>query len=75
MRYTGNWRASFEGWLPTPAYLTKGLPRRLPGLDDFYMAGQWVQPGGGLPTGVMTAREVQQLICKRDGVRFHTTMV
>jgi len=48
---------------------------KLPGLDDFYMAGQWVQPGGGLPTGVMTAREVQQLICKRDGVGFHTTMV
>jgi phytoene dehydrogenase-like protein len=75
VRYTGNWRASFEGWLPTPEYLTKGLPRRLPGLDDFYMAGQWVQPGGGLPTGVMTAREVLQLICKRDGVKFHTTMV
>jgi phytoene dehydrogenase-like protein len=75
VRYTGNWRASFEGWLPTPGYLTKGLPRRLPGLDDFYMVGQWVQPGGGLPTGVMTAREVQQLICRRDGVTFRTSMI
>jgi phytoene dehydrogenase-like protein len=75
VRYTGNWRASFEGWLPTPGYLTKGLPRRLPGLDDFYMVGQWVQPGGGLPTGVMTAREVLQLICKRDGAAFQTTTV
>ncbi len=53
----------------------KGLPRRLPGLDDFYMVGQWVQPGGGLPTGVMTAREVLQLVCKRDGVTFRTTTV
>jgi phytoene dehydrogenase-like protein len=75
VRYTGNWRASFEGWLPTTDYLTKGLPRRLPGLDDFYMVGQWVQPGGGLPSGVMTAREVQQLICSRDGRPFHTTTV
>jgi phytoene dehydrogenase-like protein len=75
VRYTGNWRASFEGWMPTPGYLMKGLPRRLPGLDDFYMVGQWVQPGGGLPTGVMTAREVLQLICKRDGVTFQTTTV
>ena len=75
VRYTGNWRASFEGWLPTPGYLTKGLPRRLPGLDDFYMVGQWVQPGGGLPTGVMMAREVLQLICKRDGAAFQTTTV
>lgn len=73
LRYTGNWRASFEGFLPTPGYLMKGLPRRLPGLDDFYMVGQWVQPGGGLPTGVMTAREVLQLVCRRDGVSFRTT--
>ncbi len=75
VRYTGNWRASFEGWMPTPGYLMKGLPRRLPGLDDFYMVGQWVQPGGGLPTGVMTAREVLQLVCRRDGVAFQTTTV
>ncbi|HEY5471880.1 MAG TPA: hypothetical protein VIK32_01675, partial [Candidatus Limnocylindrales bacterium] len=75
VRYTGNWRASFEGWMLTTGYLTKGLPRRLPGLDDFYMAGQWVQPGGGLPSGVMTAREVLQLICAHDGVKFHTSMV
>ena len=73
VRYTGNWRASFEGWMPTPGYMMKGLPRRLPGLDDFYMVGQWVQPGGGLPTGVMSAREVLQLVCRRDGVKFRTT--
>jgi phytoene dehydrogenase-like protein len=73
VRYTGNWRASFEGFMPTPGYMMKGLPRRLPGLDDFYMVGQWVQPGGGLPTGVMTAREVLQLVCRRDGVEFRTT--
>jgi phytoene dehydrogenase-like protein len=75
VRYTGNWRASFEGFMPTPQYMMKGLPRRLPGLDDFYMVGQWVQPGGGLPTGVMTAREVMQLVCKRDGTPFHTTLL
>jgi phytoene dehydrogenase-like protein len=75
VRYTGNWRASFEGFMPTPGYLMKGLPRRLPGLDDFYMVGQWVQPGGGLPTGVMTAREVLQLVCKRDGAPFRTTLL
>jgi phytoene dehydrogenase-like protein len=75
VRYTGNWRASFEGWQPTGDYLMKSLPKRLPGLDDLYMVGQWVQPGGGLPTGVMTAREVQQIICHRDGVSFSTTTV
>ena len=75
VRYTGNWRASFEGWIPTPGNFSKGLPQRLPGLDDFYMAGQWVQPGGGLPSGVMSARQAIQLICRRDGVAFRTTMI
>ncbi|OFV84201.1 MAG: hypothetical protein A2W26_13495, partial [Acidobacteria bacterium RBG_16_64_8] len=73
-RYTGNWRGSFEGWLPTPSNLTSEMPRTLPGLDSFYLAGQWVAPGGGLPSGVMTGRQVTQLICKKDGRRFRTSI-
>jgi phytoene dehydrogenase-like protein len=75
VRYTGNWKASFEGWMPTRGYLTKGPSSRLPGLDDFYMVGQWVAPGGGLPSGAITARAVLQLICARDGAKFQTTIV
>jgi len=74
VRYTGNWRGSFEGWLPTPEWQLKEVPKTLPGLERFWMAGQWVAPGGGLPTGVMTARQVQQLICHADGVPFRTTV-
>ncbi len=74
VRYTGNWRGSFEGWLPTPEWQLKNVPPTLPGLGRFWMAGQWVAPGGGLPTGPMTARQVQQLICKADGARFRTTL-
>jgi phytoene dehydrogenase-like protein len=74
VRYTGNWRGSFEGWLPTPEWQLKEVPKTLPGLERFWMAGQWVAPGGGLPTGVMTARQVQQLICHADGVLFRTTV-
>jgi phytoene dehydrogenase-like protein len=48
-RYTGNWKGSFEGWLPTPGNLTTEMRKSLPGLEGFYMAGQWVAPGGGLP--------------------------
>ena len=74
VRYTGNWRGSFEGWLPTPEWQLKEIPKTLPGLERFWMAGQWVAPGGGLPSGVMTARQVQQLICHADGVSFRTTV-
>jgi phytoene dehydrogenase-like protein len=69
-RYTGNWKGSMEGWLPTPRTGFKPLPRTLPGLRKFMMVGQWTVPGGGLPSGPMTARPALQAICKQDGVRF-----
>ncbi len=69
-RYTSNWRGSMEGWMPTPGNLRAEMPRRLHGLGGFYMAGQWVSPGGGIPGGVKTGRDAIQLICHDDGVRF-----
>ncbi len=72
-RYTGNWRASFEGWLPTPANITADRRKTLPGLDGFFMAGQWVAPGGGLPAGVITGRQVVQLMCHKDRRRFRAS--
>jgi phytoene dehydrogenase-like protein len=73
VRYTGNWMGSFEGWLMTPKNIMAKIPRTLPGLKDFYMIGQWVQPGGGLPSGLMTGKEIIRNICKKDGKDFVTT--
>jgi len=69
-RYTGNWQASYEGFLPTPKTVRSSIPNRLPGLESFYMAGQWVRVGGGIPTGVSMGREAVKCICKEDGVKF-----
>jgi len=70
VRFTGNWRGSMEGWLPTPQLGLRPLPNRLPGLENFYMAGQWVMPGGGLPGGLMSARAAIRDLCAQDGVHF-----
>jgi len=72
-RYTRNQRGAFEGWLMTPAQLSKPLRKTLPGLENLYMAGQWVEPGGGVPTALYSGRQVAQLICHRDGKPFVTT--
>jgi phytoene dehydrogenase-like protein len=72
-RYTNNWMGSFEGFIPTVDTFGKNLKKTLPGLDNFYMIGQWVQPGGGLPTGGMHGRYITQLICKKDGLDFKAT--
>ena len=70
VRYTGNWKGSIEGFLPTPETGFQRPRLKLPGLDRFLMAGQWVVPGGGLPTGLMTGRRCIQEICKATHRRF-----
>jgi len=72
-RFTGNWQGSFQGWLPTPRILRRRLPRSLPGLESFYLAGHWLDPGGGLPPAALSARYVAQMICARDGKPFTTS--
>jgi len=70
IRYTNNWKGSFEGWQMTPEIGFKKMSKTLPGLDDFYHIGQWVEPGGGVPTGMISGRNVTQIICKREGKKF-----
>jgi phytoene dehydrogenase-like protein len=74
IRFTGNWKGSMEGWLMTPATGFNSLPNVLPGLERFAMVGQWVQPGGGLPSGLITARSAIRAICREDGVPFTTAI-
>ena len=49
------------------------MSKTLPGLKSFYMAGQWVEPGGGVPTAALSGRNVMQIICKRERRAFVTT--
>ncbi|MBS1802954.1 MAG: NAD(P)/FAD-dependent oxidoreductase [Acidobacteria bacterium] len=70
IRYTGNWKGSQEGWLMLPGAGLKPYPNTLPKLDGFFLIGQWIMPGGGLPSGPMTARPAIKAICKRDHVPF-----
>ena len=72
-RYTGNWKGSYEGWLLNRKTMLKRLPLTLPGLAGFYMAGQWVSPGGGLPGAAIPARLTIRRICRDEKVRFTAT--
>jgi phytoene dehydrogenase-like protein len=69
-RYTGNWKGSYEGWLPTKELFGKFLPKELPGLENFYMTGQWVFPGGGVPMCMAQARRLIKYICKKEKKEF-----
>ena len=70
IRYTNNWHGSFEGWLPTSSSFGKKVPRTIPGLGGFFMVGQWVNPGGGLPPCGMDGRNLAKKLCRAEGRRF-----
>jgi phytoene dehydrogenase-like protein len=65
IRYTNNWKGSFEGWMVTGETGFNSLPKVLPGLNDFYMTGHWVEPGGGVPAVFFSGRSLAQVINKK----------
>lgn len=76
-RYTGNFQGSNCGWLLTKKSMLKmlvGISKTLPGLQNFYMAGQWVEPGGMVPVVAMSGKNVIQMICAADKRSFKTTI-
>jgi hypothetical protein len=69
-RTARSWRGAYEGWLPTSDAFTGHIGKKLSGLEGFYMAGQWVEPGGGVPVAMMSGRQAVQLICNDEGLAF-----
>ena len=69
IRYTNNWKGSILGF--ARPYLLN-IPRTLPKLSNFYMAGQWVGDSG-LSTAAKSGRDILEYICKKDKKRFITT--
>jgi phytoene dehydrogenase-like protein len=71
--YTGVWKGSYEGFLPSSKNMMDNLPPRLPGLKKFYMAGQWLFPGGGLPPAGQSGKWAIQFICREERKEFRAT--
>lgn len=77
VRYTNNWRGSYEGWLVNTENFPRivrgwSLPKVLPGLDRFHLIGQWTNVGGGLPTSALDGRNLVKRLCKAEGRKFRT---
>jgi len=71
-RYTRNRQGSFEGFAITGKIFKTSVNRTLPGLDNFFMAGQWVVPGGGVVPTLVSGKHAAMLLCRRDGKAFNT---
>jgi phytoene dehydrogenase-like protein len=68
-RYTGNRRGSPQGWQAAVGNFGS-FPGWFPELKNFYMAGQWVQRGGGIPGGAISAMGAVKRMCKDNRVHF-----
>jgi phytoene dehydrogenase-like protein len=72
-RFTGSFHG-LQAWGAAggPMAALKGdFTQTLPGLENFYMAGQWAGATIGLPVVAMMGRKIIQRICKRDGKKFN----
>jgi phytoene dehydrogenase-like protein len=73
-RYTGNWHGT-QAWVDEGGGLLeflRGKTKTLPGLESFFLAGQWAG-GIGISSAAIQGRKAIQTICKRDGQRFVTS--
>jgi len=70
VKYTGVKDGAYEGFMPSKNNMMKSLKMQLPKLQNFYMAGQWLFPGGGLPPSAQTGKWAVQLICKKEKQTF-----
>jgi phytoene dehydrogenase-like protein len=72
VRYTGVWRGSIQGWKLTAELMgqaMKGtrLPLTVPGLAGLALAGQWTEPGGGIPPAARSGIEALECLIRQRG--------
>jgi phytoene desaturase len=73
VRYCNAWRGAWMSFMTTPGSgMDVYMPGNLPGLERFYIAGQWTMPPGGLPGAAMAGRWAIQRICKLEKKKFVT---
>lgn len=58
-----SWRGAYEGWMPRGESMFGHVEKTLGDLEGFFMAGQWVEPGGGVPSAILSGRQAVQLLC------------
>ncbi len=69
-RYTNLWKGAQQGWAPTPQAVGRLQKKTLPKVKNFYLTGQWLSAGGGIPAVFSLSRQGAQLVCKADNKTF-----
>jgi len=69
-------RFGYQAWASENFLKTmmNGLSITLPGLDNFYMTGQWAMANIGISTAAISSRNLIKRICKESGRKFTTSI-
>jgi len=65
-----SWRGAYEGWMPTGEMFLGASKKTLPGHHRFFLAGQWIEAGGSIPTSILSGRQAVQMLCMELEARF-----
>ncbi|WP_238883147.1 NAD(P)/FAD-dependent oxidoreductase [Clostridium sp. YIM B02551] len=70
-RYCGAYKGSWMAFdmLPNVKKLNHG--GIIKGINNLYVAGQWISTPGGLPTAVVSGKWAIQKVCRREKVKFN----
>ncbi|MDD3947650.1 MAG: NAD(P)/FAD-dependent oxidoreductase, partial [Clostridia bacterium] len=58
VRLTNTYRASFEGFLPTPEALTTKIQKTVDGVSNLFLCGQWTIAGGGICSAINDGKTI-----------------
>lgn len=73
-RFCGAYKGAYMSFILTPFAKKKTHKGRLRKIKNLYLAGQWLQPPGGLPNAGATGRFVIQRICKQEKIDFNSAI-
>lgn len=69
-RYCGAYQGAYMSFILTP-YVPKVVHKgRIKNIRNLYLAGQWLQPPGGLPNAHLTGKFAIQRLCRQEHIPF-----
>lgn len=69
-KWTGAYKGSYMSFITTKYIKPEKHHGRVPGIKNIYLAGQWVNPPGGLPNALTSGKFAVQRICKDHKIKF-----
>lgn len=69
-RYTNNWKGSIQGWDQENLFQSNPFKKEYRTINNLFLTGHWIEPGGGVPTVFKSGRDVAQIICKKKRIEF-----